>query len=444
MPRFSYSARSAKGDKVEGALEAADRRAALVQLERQGLVPVSVKEAGAGAAAPAPAKGPAKGPAKAAAAPSPKTPAPGAPPAKALKPSKFQLKLGGRPVPRMSMRETLFFARELSDLLASGMTLGNALHTLTRRKTKSGQDQIVLELRDEIIRGASLSDALSRHPATFSNLFVSMVRAGEASGAVNDALGRLVKHYERVLEAREKIIGAMIYPSIVLIVGVLTIIFTMTFVIPKFSVVFGELGATLPLPTRILIGISNFIIRWGWLLGLGLAGAGVLVRRYLRTAAGERKWHGWLLRLPIVKKIVTANAFSQFARTLGALLTNGVPVLQALSIVENTVGNRLIAEEIHNARERVTDGSTISGPLAAGRVFPELLTDMLAVGEEAGDMSGALQHIAQRYEAELDRSIKLMTTVLEPVMILGIALGVGFVAMSMLMAVFSLTSGLNV
>ena len=133
-----------------------------------------------------------------------------------------------------------------------------------------------------------------------------------------------------------------------------------------------------------------------------------------------------------------------FARTLGALLTNGVPVLQALTIVENTVGNRLIAEEIHNARERVTDGSTISGPLAEGKVFPELLTDMLAVGEEAGDMSGSLQHIAQRYESDLDRSIKLMTTVLEPMMILGIALGVGFVAMSMLMAVFSLTSGLNV
>lgn len=435
MPRFTYSARSRSGEKMDGVVEAPDKRSALLQIERKGLVPVSVKEAAAGAAAPAPTKGAAKPAVKS--APSPAK-------AREDKPAKFQMNLGGPRTPRMNMRETLFFARELSDLLSSGMTLGNALHTLARRKTKSDQDRIVVELRDEIIKGSSLSEALTRYPDTFSNLFVSMVRAGEASGAVNEALGRLVKHYERVLEAREKIVGAMIYPAIVLIVGVLTIVFTMTFVIPKFSVVFAELGATLPLPTRILIGMSNFMITWGWLLALVVAGAVIFTKRYIRTDAGERRWHGLMLRLPVIKKIVTANAFSQFARTLGALLTNGVPVLQALSIVENTVGNRLIAEEIHNARERVTDGSTISGPLAQGKVFPELLTDMLAVGEEAGDMSGSLAHIAQRYESDLDRSIKLMTTVLEPAMILGIALGVGFVAMSMLMAVFSLTSGLNV
>ena len=429
MPRFTYSARSTSGEKVDGSIEAADRRTALMQLERNGLVPVSVKEAAAGAPVPAPSKTPAKAPGKTTGKPAA---------------AKFQWNLGGPQAPRMNLRETLFFARELSDLLSSGMTLGNALHTLSRRKTKSDQDRMVVELRDEIIKGSSLSEALTRYPDTFSNLFVSMVRAGEASGAVNDALGRLVKHYERVLEAREKIVGAMIYPAIVLFVGVLTIVFTMTFVIPKFSVVFAELGATLPLPTRMLIAASNFMIAWGWLLALLVVGAVIFIKRYIRTDAGERRWHAMMLRIPVIKKIVTANAFAQFARTLGALLTNGVPVLQALTIVENTVGNRLIAEEIHNARERVTDGSTISGPLAEGKVFPELLTDMLAVGEEAGDMSGSLQHIAQRYESDLDRSIKLMTTVLEPMMILGIALGVGFVAMSMLMAVFSLTSGLNV
>ena len=434
MPRFNYIARTSKGEKVDGSVEANDRRGALLQVERQGLVPISVTEAGAGAA-PAVKKSGGKPEAKPVAASS--TAGKGAK-------AKFEWNLGGAHAPRMNVRETLFFARELSDLLSSGMTLGNALHTLARRKTKSDQDRMVVEIRDEIIKGSSLSEALSRYPDTFSNLFVSMVRAGEASGAVNDALGRLVKHYERVLEAREKIVGAMIYPAIVLVVGLLTIIFTMTFVIPKFSVVFAELGATLPLPTRMLIAASNFMISWGWLLALVVVGSVILAKRYIRTDAGERQWHALMLRLPIVKKIITANAFAQFARTLGALLTNGVPVLQALSIVENTVGNRLIAEEIHNARERVTDGSTISGPLAAGKVFPELLTDMLAVGEEAGDMSGSLQHIAQRYESDLDRSIKLMTTVLEPMMILGIAVGVGFVAMSMLMAVFSLTSGLNV
>lgn len=417
MPRFTYTARSAKGEKLQGTVEAQDRRGALLAVERMGLVPVSVTEAAAGAA-PKAAPGAAKPAAKANAKP------------------KHKL--------RMGMRETLTFTRELADLIASGMTLGVALNSLARRKTKSDQDLIVVELRDEIVRGASLSDALAKYPDTFSNLYCSMVRAGEASGAVPEALARLVVHYERVLAAREKVVGAMIYPAIVLIVGVLTIIFTMTFVIPKFSQVFADLGATLPASTRLLMGMSSFMLNYGWIVAIGIVALVIFLRRYIRTDAGERQWHALQLRLPVFKKIITANAFAQFARTLGALLANGVPVLQALGIVENTVGNRIIAEEIRNARERVTDGSTISGPLAAGNVFPSLLTDMLAVGEQSGDMSGALGHIAKRFEDDLDRSIKLMTTVLEPVMILAIAIGVGFVAMSMLMAVFSLTSGLNV
>jgi type II secretory pathway component PulF len=150
------------------------------------------------------------------------------------------------------------------------------------------------------------------------------------------------------------------------------------------------------------------------------------------------------LRLPLMRLIVRANAFAHFSRTLGALLVNGVPVLEALSIVEDTVGNRVIAEEIHEARDRVTDGSSISGPLAAGNIFPPLLTDMLAVGEESGDMSGALRHIAKRYDDELDRTVKILTTVLEPILMLVMALLVGFVAISILLAVFDLTSGLNV
>jgi type II secretory pathway component PulF len=218
----------------------------------------------------------------------------------------------------------------------------------------------------------------------------------------------------------------------------------MTFVIPKFSQVFAELGATLPLPTRMLIGMSSFLLNWGWLVAIVIVIGIILFRRFIKTPRGELWWHGRLLKFPVVHKIITANAFAQFARTLSALLNNGVPVLQALSIVEHTMGNQVIAHEIREARQRVTDGSSISGPLASGQVFPPLLTDMLAVGEESGDMAGALVHIARRYDEELDRSVKVLTTVLEPIMILFIAVGVGFVAISMLMAVFELTSGLNV
>lgn len=439
MPTYAYIARSKSGERAEGVLEASDRRAVLVQLERKGLVPVSVAEKGLGA--------PAKAPAKASGKPEVKAAKPSAPArfgsGRKEEPAQASFSFSNKK-PRMNMREVLVFTREISDLLNSGMTLGNALNTLSRRKTKTASDTIILDLRDEIIKGASLSEAMAKYPDTFSTLFVSMVRAGEASGAVSESLERLGSHYERVLEAREKVMMAMTYPAIVLAAGVFTIIFVMVFVIPKFSQVFAELGATLPLPTRILIGTSSFMMSYGWLMALLSVGGFIAFRRYIRTPAGELWWHRQMLKFPVVHRIITANAFGQFARTLGALLHNGVPVLQALSIVENTVGNKVIAREIREARDRVTDGSTIAGPLAAGKVFPPLLTDMLAIGEESGDMAGSLGHIAERYDDELDRSIKVLTTVLEPVMILFIAVGVGFVAISMLMAVFELTSGLNV
>lgn len=429
MPRFSYTARSAAGERTSGTLEANDKRGALIQLERQGLTPIAVQDAAGAAAAPAkPSKDKAKE--KSGARPNPK------------KRPRFVLHRNARA--RMNLRETLMFTRELSDLLSSGMTLGNALHTLSRRHTGKGQDEIVLSLRDEIIRGTSLSDALLQWPESFSSLYVNMVRTGEASGKLADALERVAIHYERVQAAREKVSMALVYPGFVLSVGALTMIFTMVFVVPRFSTIFEELGSTLPLPTRILIGSSSFLLHWGWLL-LILIGVGtVFLRRYLNTPVGRLRWHALQLRLPVFKKIVAANAFAQFARTLGALLHNGVPVLQALDIVKDSMGNLIIAEQIREARERVTDGSTISGPLAAGNVFPALLTDMLAVGEQSGDMPGALGHIARRYDDELDRSVKVFTTILEPLMIVMMAVLVGFVAISMLMAVFDLTSGLNI
>jgi type II secretory pathway component PulF len=444
MPRFSYIARSATGEKVQGSLEAGDKRAALVQLERMGCVPVSVSEAaGAAAAAPAKPAKPAAKPSSAKAEAKPAAKSPAGRPAAGRK--RFQFSLTGHArAPRMNLRELLLFTRELSDLIESGMTLGTALNALSRRKSKSGQDIIIADLRDEIIKGSSLSDALGKWPKVFQNLYISIVRAGEASGALPEALERLCKHYERVQEAREKVMMALTYPSIVLTIGLGTIVFTMVFVVPRFAKIFEDLGGALPLPTKILIGMSGFMVHYGWVLVILIVFIVISLRKYFETPKGHVQWHRFQLRVPLVRDIITANAYSQFARTLGALLTNGVPVLQALSIVENTIGNVVIANEIHEARDRVTDGSTISGPLAQGKVFPELLTDMLAVGEASGDMSGALGHIARRYDGELDRNVKVFTTALEPIMIVFMAGIVGFVAISMLLAVFDLTSGLQV
>ncbi len=410
MPLFAYTARSRSGAKSDGTIEAADQRAALLQIEKMGLVPVRVEEQKLQASKPG---------------------------------ARRKLFAWRMRDSRMNTRDLLIFTGELSDLLASGMKLGNALNSLTRRHGSSSGDVIVRSLRDDIIRGTSLSDALARFPGTFSALYVSLVRAGEASGNLSAVMQRIVKHYERVQEVKEKVIMALVYPCIVLLIGTATLIFTMVFVIPRFTLIFEELGSTLPLPTRILIAISYGLIHYGWLI---LIVGGILIamfRRYLRTEPGRKWWHNLQLHMPVIREIVTASAFTQFAHTLGMLIGNGVPVLHALDIGERTVTNAIIAAEIHNARERVTDGTTISGPLAAGKIFPPMLTDMLAIGEETGDMSGALAHIARRYENNLDRSIKIFTTVLEPILIVLMAVLVGFVAISILLAVFDLTSGLR-
>lgn len=442
MAQFRYIAKSRAGERQEGVLEAGDKRMALAQLGRLGLVPISVAEIQGKAAPPPAEKAKAEGK-KPAAAPAP----PAAPAAAAAAPAGrrkwFRFEKGFRSKPRMKMGELLLFTSELSDLLASGMTLGAGLHALAQRRTGKAQDAVVVDLRDDIVSGASLSGALSRWPDSFPTLYVSMVKAGEASGQLPGVLERLVKHYERVLAAREKVGMALVYPLIVTLVGFGAMAFMMVFVIPRFSAMFAELGGTLPLPTRILIGLSAGLLKYGWALAIGLVFVVAATRRALKTPAGREWKDRALLRLPVAGNIVRANAFANFAHTLGTLLANGVQVLQALSIVENTVGNVVVAKAIHAAKDRVTDGSTISRPLSQDGIFPKLLTDMLAIGEESGDMAGALEHIARRYDGELDRAVKLLTTVLEPVMMLLIAVGVGFVAISMLMAVFDLTSGLN-
>ena len=271
-----------------------------------------------------------------------------------------------------------------------------------------------------------------------------MIRAGEAGSAMTDVLHRLVEHYERVQEVKEKVVMALVYPVIVLVMGTVTMIFAMVYVIPKFQTVFQQMGQALPLPTRMLIGMSEGMIKYGWLAAILITFLVVMGHRAVQTQQGRLWWDGFILKLPLIRGIVASGIFANFSRTLSTLLSNGVPVLDALRIVERTVGNAVISRELANARERVTDGTTISGPLAAGKVFPAIMTDMLAVGEQTGDVAGALTHIARRYESELNRHVKIFTTALEPILIVVIAVMVGFVAVSILMAVFNLTNGLNV
>ena len=411
MASFSYIARARSGSRVEGQLEAADRRAALAAIQRLGHAPISVT-------ALADSKRRAGGTRK-----------------------RFKMTRAAH----MNFREVSLFTGELCDLLEAGMTLGNALNSLLGRAEDSGRGPILTALRDAIVGGANFSDALAQHPKIFSPIYVNMIRAGEASGSLPEVLRRLIIHFERTQSLRQRMISAMVYPVIVLIMGFAVGIFSITVILPKFETVFAQMGSnSLPLMTRMLLGISGWLTKYGVLLIIGSVFLGVGLYRYVQTHAGRRWWDRLKLRAPLVRGVVASGVYANFARTLQSLMENGVPVLNALRITSQTIGNAVISDELDKARERVTDGTSISGPLAAGGVFPRMLIDLLAIGEQTGDMPAALGHVAKRYETELDHNVTILTTALEPILIVAVALVIGFVAISIMMAVLSVTSGLQV
>jgi general secretion pathway protein F len=412
MATFNYKAMAKDGRKLEGTVVAADRRGAMTAVEKLGYRPISVVET---KSAQAQTKGE----------------------------SIWKLKIGNAK-PRMNTMEVLLFTSELADLLEAGMTLGAALNCLASQgEPDSPQNIIAGDLRDRIIRGEQLSTAVTAHPESFPALYGNMIRAGEASGAMIEVLRRLSDHYERNENMKSKIKSALAYPIIVLILGVAAVIFTMTWILPQFKKIFDSIGAGLPLPTRMLMASSDFIIKYGVFLIIAFIGGVIMLRRYIKTPEGRLKWDGLKLRMPFIKGIVACGSYSSLAYTLKTLLSNGVNVLQALKIAEETCGNAMIAGALHTARERVTDGTSISGPLAQSKVFPKMMTDMLAVGEQSGDMPTSLGHIGRRYESEMDRNIKIFTNALEPILIIVIGLVIGFVAISILMAVFKVTSAIG-
>ena len=272
MPTFNYIARDSEGTRKDGSVDAADRNAAMLLLQQMGCTPLSL------------------------------TPAKGSAPSLKTAKGRIQFKFSTGQNIRMKPRGMLLFTRELADLLSSGMTLGRALHTQAKRGSETASSKIIQRLRDEVVQGSALSDALRIYPDSFPKLYVSMVRAGEASGALGEALQGLCTHYERAQEAKNKVITAMIYPSIVLLVGILSVVGLMVFIIPKFSSIFDELGGTMPLPTRILMGLSNGMIQYGWLLILLLVGGGIAFSRYIKTPTGRTWLDARQLKMPVVCK----------------------------------------------------------------------------------------------------------------------------------------------
>ncbi|MBL69429.1 MAG: type II secretion system protein [Verrucomicrobiales bacterium] len=423
MPQFSYKARRPSGEVVEGALESADRAAALGQLDRMGLYPMSVQQAGGGAVKKARAHKPV---ARTAHRPAPRA-------------------MRARPP---KMQELAGFSRQLANLLNSGMTVTTALGSMTSLEIKGIPPELIERLRQDVTEGKNLSAAMGAHPHVFSEMYINLVRAGEQSGGLVEVLRRLAEHYEKFAELRHRVTSAMVYPLFVLAVGVVMAFFFMFFMMPRFQQIFesmtgpGGKKVELPAATKLLLAASETFSNVWVMAGLVifLVVLVVLIKRYLAGPDGRRAFDGWVLNAPLLHRIVRPNLFGQFARTLGTLMQNGVPVLTALRITEQVIDNAVIRDAIADTRDGVTDGKTIAQPLARSKVFPQLMVDMIHIGEQTGDVPGALHNVAETYEGELNVSLRVITSLIEPVLIVSIALFVGFLLFAVLSAMFKMTS----
>jgi type II secretory pathway component PulF len=292
------------------------------------------------------------------------------------------------------------------------------------------------------MEGKSLSDSMAKQPHIFSDLYINMVRAGEQSGALVEVLRRMADHFERFAEVQSKFTSALVYPAVVTCVGVIIMIVFMTYMLPKFLTIFQGMNVQLPLSTQILIAVSHAFTGYWWLMILTVVAVIFVFKRFQSSPEGRLKIDRWKLTAPVYGKVMRLNLFGQFARTLGTLLENGVPVLTALAITEQIIPNSIVKEAISRTRQEVTDGKTIAQPLARSKLFPQLMLDLLKIGEETGNVPGALNNVADTYENELSIALRVVTNMIEPAMIIMMAIFVGFLLISVLSVMFAMTSNI--
>ena len=422
MPQFSYRARRRSGELVEGVLDVADRSAAVTQIERLGLFPVAVDTAKAGAVNGTQRTGKSVD-------------------LMAFLPPTLRAQFQQKRKPKL--QELATFTQQLANLIQSGMPLTVALNSMTHLESRGISADVSRELKQEVMEGKGLSDAMAKQPRVFSDLYVNMVRAGEQSGSLVEVLRRMANHFQQFAEMQAKFTSALIYPAMVCCVGMGIIAFFMFFMMPRFTLIFEGFDIQLPLPTRALVAFSQFLLHYWWLLVALVIVAIILFKRFQASAEGALRLDAWKLKAPVFGKVVKLNLFGQFARTLGTLLQNGVPVLTALKITEQVISNSIVREAIAKTRDAVTDGKTLAQPLEQSKIFPQLMVDLVRIGEETGDVPGALNNIAGTYEGELQIALRVMTNLIEPVLIILMAVVVGFLLLSIFLPLFRLISQIH-
>ena len=402
MAQFRYKAATNAGEISEGEIEARDESAALARLQSFGLIPIRIVKDSAATGGPSRA-------------------------------SLFSRK-------RVTQDQLGALTTELATLLRSGLPLDRALEILISLSPSPHLQTLLTRIRDEVRGGAALSKAMESHPAVFSRFYVGMIRAGEAGGALGTVLARIAEFMERSKELKETVASALIYPSILVLASVTSVLLLLVFVVPQFSQMFEQSGKALPLATEIVIQAGSLLRQYWWCLPLGA----FLVWRYfawqMSRPASKAAWDARFLHLPLAGDLLTKIEVARFARTLGTLVNNGIPLLPALGVVKDTVGNSVIAHGLESARDQLQAGQGLSKPLLATGIFPPLAVHMIGVGEETGQLHEMLVRIADVYDREVSLAVKRMLALLEPVLILGLGLVIGGIIISILLAILKVNS----
>src|SRR4030066_395298 len=351
------------------------------------------------------------------------------------KPKKALFALGGK----IKDKDIVVFTRQFSTMINAGLPLVQALEILSTQVENKAFGKIIGQVKTDVESGLTYADSLKKHPKIFSELYANMVAAGEAGGILDTILNRLAAYIEKAMKLKKKVKGAMVYPAVVTSVAILVIVIIMLFVVPTFSKMFTQLGGTLPLPTRMVIGLSNFIAGIYGLITLivGIA-AIVFIVQFRKTEKGKRITDSILLKLPIFGALLKKVAVAKFTRTLGTLISSGVPILDCLDITAKTSGNKVVEYSILNVRKEVMGGKTLADPIKKAKVFPPMVTHMVAVGESTGALDAMLSKIADFYDDEVDAAVSNLTAMMEPVLMIFLGTTVGFIVVAMYLPIFKL------
>jgi type IV pilus assembly protein PilC len=397
---YAYRVRDRAGQIVQGTLDADNRELVLGKLKEMGYTPVEVTQQ--------------KGDTL-----------------------KTEIKIPGFS-DRVPLKDVAIFSRQFATMINSGLSLLRSLSILAEQSDNKTLGGMINEVRQDVEKGSSLSVALARHPKAFNRLYIAMVRAGEVGGSLDSVLMRLADTIEKQVELRRKVRSAMTYPAVVAVLVLLIVSAMLLFIIPMFKDLYGQLGGTLPAPTQFLLTLSAFVRKFWWLM-FGVEVGGVIAfRRWIANDEGRKKWDRIKLRVPIFGVLVRKTALARFSRTMGSLVRSGVPILESLDIVSETAGNDVVTVAVMDTKEGVKTGEGISSRLENHEVFPPMVTQMIAVGEETGALDEMLDKIAEFYESEVEATVDALTSLIEPLLIVVMGVCVGGMVISLYLPMFKI------